>query len=118
IPWAARPRLTMTAERKQRVMLAGALLFTVGIGAVIGSLASGLGASPKTDVTAALNERKALQQSITRLNKEIATLKTEVDKAKADLDKANKVALEKTSKAAHSTIAKIPDRFGNAAAIT
>ncbi len=83
-------------------MLAASVTFAAALGAVIGALASSGSAPPpaKADVTA-IEQNKAMQQSIAKLNKEIAALKTNFDQA---------------SKTAHTQIAKISDRLEHQAA--
>jgi hypothetical protein len=83
-------------------VLAASVTFAAALGAVIGALASSGSAPPpaKADV-AAIEQSRAMQQSIAKLNKEIAALKTN---------------LEQASKTAHTQIAKISDRLEHQAA--
>jgi hypothetical protein len=91
-----RPRITLNARHKRNALLAASVAMAAALGALVGAVASGgLSASlPRTDV-AGLEENKSMQQSITRLAKEITALKL-------SLDAANKTA--------HTQIAKITDR--------
>jgi hypothetical protein len=100
---AARPRFALRPRHKRYAMLAASVAIAAVMGAVVGvATRDGLRAPPpppRVDV-AGIEERKALQQSVGRLAKEVTTLK-------ASLDAANKVA--------HSQIAKITERFDRAA---
>lgn len=95
--FALRPR------HKRYALLAASVTFAAALGAIVGALASGgfsASAPAKSDL-AAIEESKAMQQSIARLGKEVTTLK-------ASLDAANK--------SAHTQIAKITDRLEHAQA--
>ena len=93
------PQLFVLRPRHKRyALLAASVTFAAALGAIVGALASGGFSAPtpaKPDV-AAIEENKAMQQSIARLGKEVTTLK-------ANLDAANK--------SAHTQIAKITDRL-------
>jgi gas vesicle protein len=96
------PRFTIRPRHKRYGVLAASVTFAAALGAVIGALASSGSAPPsaKSDV-AAIEQTKTMQQSIAKLNKEIAALKTNLDQA---------------SKTAHTQIAKISDRLEHQAA--
>lgn len=89
----------LRARHKRYALLAASVTIAAALGVVIGALASGgfnsKPEAPRVDV-AGLEERKAMQQSITRLSKEVTTLK-------ANLDAANKTA--------HTQIAKLNDKL-------
>ena len=72
------PRFTIRPRHRRYGVLAASVTFAAALGAVIGALASSGSAPPpaKPDV-AAIEQSKAMQQSIAKLNKEIAALKTE-----------------------------------------
>lgn len=90
-PW----RLRMKARQRHHAVLAASVTIAACVGAIVGALAtSGINA-PKAD-TAALRDRAALEQSVSKLNREIATLKANV---------------EAGSKSAHSQIAKLSDKI-------
>jgi hypothetical protein len=99
-PAAARFPFKLNARRNRNALLAASVALAAGFGAVVGAVASGnfVPAAP-TDV-AGLQERKAMEQSIAQLSKEITTLK-------ANIVAANKVA--------HSEIAKISDKIAERA---
>jgi hypothetical protein len=100
---AAKPRFTLTPRRERMALLAASVTFAAALGTVIGALASGgFSAAPpqKPDVTA-MEERKAMQQSIAQLSKQITTLKANIEVA---------------SKSASAQIAKVADRFDRAGA--
>lgn len=98
---ATPPRFVLKARHKRYVLLAASVTFAAALGAVVGALASGgFSARARPDV-AAIEQNKAMQQSIARLGKEVTTLK-------ASLDQANK--------SAHTQIAKISERLEHAAA--
>jgi hypothetical protein len=106
----ARPRPVFGRRQKQLALLTVSIVLAAGIGGVIGALANANWTSPRPDVSA-LEERKALQQSIAHLTKQVAALKTDLDKSnKLALDKFNKIALDMTGKPAASPIAKTADR--------
>jgi hypothetical protein len=95
------PRFVLRPRHKRYAVLAASVTFAAALGAVVGSLASGGFSAPppaKPD-TAAIEQNKAMQQSIARLGKEVTTLK-------ANLEQANK--------AAHTQIAKISERLQHA----
>ena len=85
-----RPRQKRTALLAASVAIAGAL------GAIVGAAASGgFATAAKPVPVATIEDRKALEQSIAKLAKEVTTLKT---------------ALEATSKTSNQQIAKINER--------
>ena len=94
------PRLHLRPRHKRHILLAASVALAAGLGALFGSLASGAWAPPSRDV-AGLEERKAMQQSITHLTKQVALLRTN---------------LEKANKAAHAEIASISQRLDERAA--
>ena len=104
VPIATPPRWTLTRRQKRQAMLAASLLLAAGLGGIAGAYAMSSWSAPKPDL-AALNERKALQQSIAQLGKQVATLKT-------DLDKTTKAALDRT-RTEQSQVAKLSDRLGD-----
>jgi len=97
---AARPAFAMRPRHKRYALLAASVTLAAAIGAVVGAVASGGFAAPpppapRVDV-AAIEENKAMQQSVARLAREVTTLK-------ANLDAANK--------ASRSQIAKISEKL-------
>ena len=97
-PTAAPRASAFTARHKRYALLAASVTIAVALGAAFGALAGGGFAkpeAPQVDV-AAQEERKAMQQSIVRLSKEVTTLKS-------NLDAANKTA--------HTQIAKLNDKL-------
>jgi hypothetical protein len=96
---AEAPRASaFTPRHKRYALLAASLTIAAALGVVIGALANGAFSKPEAphvDV-ASIEERKALQQSIAHLTKEVTTLK-------ANLDTANK--------AARTQIAKLNDKL-------
>src|SRR5476649_508399 len=97
----AMPRFVLRPRHKRYALLAASVTFAAALGAVVGALASGGYSTPARPDVAAVEENKAMQQSIARLGKEITTLKT-------SLDQANKTA--------HTQIAKISERLEHATA--
>jgi len=89
---ASTPRFVLRPRHKRHVLLAASVALAAALGALIGSLGT---PSPQTTI-AAINERNAMEQSISRLAKEVTTLKTSLDTA---------------NKAAHAQIAKISERI-------
>jgi len=95
------PRFVLRPRHKRYAVLAASVTFAAALGAVIGALASGgLSAPAKPDV-AAIEENKAMQQSIARLSKDLSALKAKIEQA---------------DKAAHTQIAKISERLDHQAA--
>ena len=72
------------------------MTFAAALGAVTGALWNGGSSAPAKPDVATIEQNKAMQQSIAKLNKEITTLK---------------VSLEQASKTAHTQIAKISERL-------
>ena len=97
----AKPRFVLRPRHRRHALLAASVTFAAALGAVVGALASGGFSTPAHPDVAAVEENKAMQQSIARLGKEITTLKT-------NLDQANKTA--------HTQIAKISERLEHATA--
>lgn len=100
---APRTSFRLRARHKVYAALAASVLIAGVAGVFAGVAASGgfkAPATPKVD-TAALDERKAMQQSITKLNKEIGSLKSSLDAA---------------NKAAYAQIAKITEKLNREAA--
>lgn len=94
----ALPHLRLRPRHKRQALLAATVALAAGFGAVIGSLASG--SSPATRDVAGLAERKAMQQSIAHLTRQVALLKTD---------------LETTNKTARTQIASLSERLDAAA---
>src|SRR5262249_56084475 len=89
-PFAIGPR------HKRQVLLAASVAIAAAIGAITGALTSGgFAKAPAVDV-AAVEENKAMQQSVARLTKEISGLKTSLDAA---------------NRSASNQIAKISERL-------
>ena len=97
----AKPRFVLRPRHKRYALLAASVTFAAALGAVVGTLASGGFSAPARPDVAAVDENKAMQQSIARLGKEITMLKT---------------SLEQANKSAHTQIAKIPERLEHATA--
>jgi len=91
-----RPRFTFRPRHKRYALLAASVAIAAVVGAVTGAATTGgFSKAPPVDV-AAIEENKAMQQSVARLTKEITSLK-------ATLDAANR--------SASSQIAKISERL-------
>lgn len=93
-----RAGFSIGARGRRNALLAATVALAAGFGAVAGGLASGgfFKPAPATANVASLAERKAMQQSIAHLTKEIGTLKASVEAA---------------NKSSHSQIAKISERL-------
>ena len=74
-PAALRP----AAAPQALCLLAASVTFAAALGAVIGALASGGYSAPAKPDVAAVEENKAMQQSIAKLGKEVTTLKASLD---------------------------------------
>src|SRR5450759_455866 len=97
----AKPRFVLRPRHKRYALLAASVTFAAALGAVVGALASGGFSAPARPDFAAIEENKAMQQSIARLGKEVTTLKA---------------SLEQANKSAHIQIAKISERLEHATA--
>jgi hypothetical protein len=93
---AAPLRFVLRPRHKRYALLAASVTFAAALGAVVGAMASGGYSTPARPDAAAIEQNKAMQQSITRLGKEVTTLKA---------------SLEAANKAAHTQIAKISERL-------
>src|SRR5450755_1314800 len=95
-------RFAVRARYKDYAYLAASVTLAASLGAMVGVFAGSGGFRPETPrpAVAALEDRAAMQQTLGKLNKEIATLKSNLDAA---------------NKSAHSQIAKINERFDRAA---
>lgn len=98
---ATLPRFVLRPRHKRYALLAASVTFAAALGAVIGALASGGYSAPAKPDVIAVEQNKAMQQSIAKLGKEITTLKA---------------SLEQVNKSAHSQIAKISERLEQSAA--
>ncbi len=98
---ATLPRFVLRPRHKRYALLAASVTFAAALGAMIGALASGgYSALAKPDVIA-VEQNKAMQQSIAKLGKEITTLKA---------------SLEQANKSAHTQIAMISEQLEHQAA--
>jgi len=76
-PYPAAARFHLKPRQKRQAGMAASVLLAGAIGAIIGARATAPAMPPPG--TVALPEREAMQQSIARINREIATLKSEID---------------------------------------
>src|SRR5262249_47015152 len=91
-----RPRFAFRARHKRYALLAASVAIAAVVGAVTGAATTGgFAKAPPVDV-AAVEENKAMQQSVARLTKEITSLKA---------------SLEAANRSASSQIAKISERL-------
>jgi hypothetical protein len=95
------PRFTVRPRHRRYGVLAASVTFAAALGAVTGALWNGGSSAPAKPDVVAIEQTKAMQQSIVKLNKEIAALKTGLDQA---------------NKAAHMQIAKISEKLEQQAA--
>jgi hypothetical protein len=89
-------RFVLRPRHKRYALLAASVTFAAALGAVVGALASGGFSAPARPDVAAVEQNKAMQESIAHLGKEVTTLKA---------------SLEQANKAAHTQIAKISERL-------
>lgn len=92
---SAPPRFRLRPRHKRHAVLAASVAIAAAVGVVAGVLATRQAQAPRTE-TASLRQQQAIQQSLGRLNQDVAALK------------AN---LEAGSKTARSQIAKITERL-------
>ena len=91
-----RRRFAIRPRHKRQALLAASVAIAAAIGAITGALTSGgFAKAPPVDV-AAVEENKAIHQSVARLTKEISSLKTSLDAA---------------NRSASNQIAKISERL-------
>jgi hypothetical protein len=90
------PSFHLRPRHKRYAVLAASVAIAAAFGAVVGAVATGGFSNPPAANIAAMEERKATQQSVAHLTKEITNLKA---------------SLEAANKAAHSQIAKLSDRL-------
>ena len=96
-----RPHFVLRPRHKRYALLAASAAIAAALGAIVGTAASGgFSKAPAIDV-AAVEENKAIQQSVARLSKEMASLKT---------------SLEAANKSASNQIAKISERLNRESA--
>src|SRR5215471_478431 len=94
-------RFAIRPRHKRQVLLAASVAIAAAIGAITGALTSGgFAKAPAVDVVA-VEENKAMQQSVARLTKEISGLKTSLDAA---------------NRSASNQIAKISERLNRESA--
>jgi hypothetical protein len=99
-----RSRFILRPRQKRYAVLAASVVVAAAFGAVAGAAAIGGFSKPPAIDSAAVEENKAMQQSVARLSKEITTLKA---------------SLEAANKSASSQIAKISERLSReSAAVT
>ncbi len=87
--------------KRQALLAAAMVVMAAGFGAAVGAFASSMLTPPPSHDVAGLEERKAMQQTITHLTKQVTQLKTH---------------LAKVDKAEHTQIAKISERLDTRAA--
>jgi len=101
---SSKPSFQWSPRRKRTALFAASVTLAAALGAVVGASVSHSFADAKAPTeVAGVEERRAMQQSIARLTKEVVSLKANLDAA---------------SKTARSEIAKIADRLAAAADVT
>jgi hypothetical protein len=91
---AIRSRFIFRPRHKRHALLAASVVIAAAFGVIVGAAATGSFSKPAVDV--AVEENKAIQQSLARLAREVASLKTSLDAA---------------SKSAHGQITKLTERL-------
>jgi hypothetical protein len=94
-PRTSRPRLVFRPRYKRRTLLATSVAIAAAFGAVVGGAVTGGFSKPAVVNVTGVDENKAMQQSVVRLSKEIASLGA---------------SLEIANKSTHNQIAKINER--------
>jgi hypothetical protein len=100
-PPSARARFRFKVRHKRNALLAASVAIAAALGVVAGVAASGGFATPKS--TTNIAERQAMQRSLAKLSKDVASLQASITVANTS---------------AHSEIAKIIERLRNAPEIT
>ena len=90
------PQLRLRPRHRRYAMLAASVAIAAAVGALAGAAMTGGFAKPASVDVAGLEESKAVQQSIARLSKDVASLKASVEAA---------------NKSAHSQFAKASERL-------
>jgi hypothetical protein len=92
------PRFVLSPRRKRMALLAASVTLAAALGTMIGAVATGgfSATAPQVADVTALEERKAMQQSIAHLSKQLTTLKANIEAA---------------NKAASMHVAKMTERF-------
>lgn len=107
------PAATVAPPPQRRSLRAASIVLAAGLGAAVAAYATASWISPppaRPDV-ASIEERKALQQSIAQLSKQVATLKADLDKSNTlAQDRINKLAADVATKPAAGTVIKTADR--------
>jgi hypothetical protein len=95
-------RFVLSPRRKRMALLAASVTVAAALGTVIGALTSGSfsASAPQAPDVTAMEERKAMQQSIAHLSKQITTLK-------ANIEAANKTASMRVAKVTETTEADV-----------
>jgi hypothetical protein len=96
-----RRRFILRPQHKRYAVLAASVAIAAALGAIVGAAASGGFSKPPAIDIAAVEENKAMQQSVARLTKEITSLKA---------------GLEAANKSASSQIAKVSERLNRESA--
>jgi hypothetical protein len=98
---APRPRFRLRPRHKRAALLAASVAMAAALGVVAGMAASGGFAKPKPSISASVSasERQAMQRTIGKLGKEIASLKTSI----AAADRSARSQIAKTSERLTST---------------
>jgi hypothetical protein len=99
------PRITLRPRHKRYALLAASVAIAAALGGVIGALATG-NSTPPVNV-AALEENKAMQQSVARLAKEVTTLKANLEEA----NKSTRAQVAKIDTKVESKIARLDERL-------
>jgi hypothetical protein len=99
------PRIKLRPRHKRYALLAASVAIAAALGGVIGALATG-NSTPPVNV-AALEENKAMQQSVARLAKEVTTLKANLEEA----NKSTRAQVAKIDTKVESKIARLDERL-------
>lgn len=99
------PRIALRPRHKRYALLAASVAIAAALGGVIGALATGNSTLPVN--VAALEENKAMQQSVARLAKEVTTLKANLEEA----NKSTRAQVAKIDTKVDSKIARIDERL-------
>lgn len=104
-PAKAAPFFTLKARHKRYARLAASVAIGAVLGAIGGTLLTGGLGAPPTGNVAVVEENKAMQQSLTRLAKDVTVLKAKLATT------AEPVASETAVKVATNTVAKSAERI-------
>ncbi len=110
IPDVKMPGMRLSRRLRRRAALAAIVVLAAGFGAAVGTLATRAPAPPPPKPnTALLEENQALQRSVARLTKDLATLKTSAEAAARE----SRAQIAKVSEELNKRLDRAPETTGS-----